>query len=323
MKAPTIAITGAAGYIGSCIVKQIQRNHPSWNITAIDNFYLGDVRQIGDVNVLHVDIRDRERLYTALEGADVVMHLAAISGVEDCANNRDLAYEVNVLGTGNVAWFCRDSGINLIFPYSMGVIGDPQRFPITVDHPREPLNWYGRTKLLGEQVIETMAQNAYPAHLFMKSNLYGRHLIDGEYVSKGTVTNFFLERALNGETLTVYEPGTQARNYIHVKDVSNAYIRSAEQLLEQRRNGNVDVERYEIASDEDPSVMEVAEMVARVAKEERGIEVNIELIANPRAGETMVESFEVDTTKSFNDLNWSAEHTLEQTIRERLQTTQG
>ena len=315
---PTIAITGAGGYIGSCVIKRLREAHPDWELTALDNFYVGDLRAVEGVAIDHVDIRDRDRLEAALDGADIVLHLAAISGVDDCATNPDLAFEVNVQGTENVAWFCRKHEVGLVFPYSMGVIGDPEDFPITIDHPRHPLNWYGRTKLLSERTIETMAEGAFPAHLFMKSNLYGDHTVDGTRVSKGTVTNFFLDRALAGETLTVYEPGTQSRNYLHVKDVARAYVKSAERMVEGLAAGETGATKYELASDEDPSVHEVAELVARVAKEERGIEVDIELVENPRAGETMVESFAVDTTRAREELGWETEHSLEATVRERL-----
>ena len=315
---PTIAITGAGGYIGSCVIKRLREAHPDWELTALDNFYVGDLRAVEGVAIDHVDIRDRDRLEAALDGADIVLHLAAISGVDDCATNPDLAFEVNVQGTENVAWFCRKHEVGLVFPYSMGVIGDPEDFPITIDHPRHPLNWYGRTKLLSERTIETMAEGAFPAHLFMKSNLYGDHTVDGTRVSKGTVTNFFLDRALAGETLTVYEPGTQSRNYLHVKDVARAYVKSAERMVEGLAAGETGATKYELASDEDPSVHEVAELVARVAKEERGIEVDIELVENPRAGETMVDSFAVDTTRAREELGWETEHSLEATVRERL-----
>ncbi len=182
---PHIAVTGGAGYIGSRVIYELQQAHPDWEITAIDNFYRGTVRSVGDVDIEHVDIRNRDRLEAVLDGADVVMHLAAVSGVDDCEEKQDLAYEVNVQGTDNVAWFCRKTGAALIFPFSMAVIGDPQEFPITVDHPRDPLNWYGRTKLLNERDIETYADGTFPAHQFMISNLYGSHEIDGQTVSKG------------------------------------------------------------------------------------------------------------------------------------------
>ncbi|MFW5924485.1 MAG: NAD-dependent epimerase/dehydratase family protein [Halanaeroarchaeum sp.] len=318
-RSPTVAITGAAGYIGSRVVGLLQEHDRDWEIRAIDNFYRGDVREVGDVTVDHVDVRDRRRLADALEGADVVMHLAAVSGVDDCAENSDLAYEVNVTGTSNVAWVCRQSGAGLIFPFSMGVLGDPTEFPITIDQPRTPMHWYGRTKVLGEHLIEDFADDAFPAHLYMKSNLYGDHEVGGRTITKGTVINFFVSRVFAGEPLTVYEPGTQARNYIHVKDVARAYVRSAERLLEALDEGRTGAEKFEIASDEDPSVMAVAELVQRIAREEIDRDPDVELVENPRAGEeTLVDSFAVDTSAVREELGWEPSHTVEASIRELL-----
>ncbi|ELZ51160.1 NAD-dependent epimerase/dehydratase [Halorubrum distributum JCM 9100] len=315
IETPTIAVTGAAGYIGSRVVVEFQEAYPDWELIAIDNQYRGQVDSIGDVDIKHVDIRNRTRLEDALEGADVVCHLAAISGVDDCGENPDLAYEVNVTGTNNVAWFCRKTGAALGFPFSMAVLGDPEEFPITADQPRDPLNWYGRTKLLGERAIETFADGAFPAHLFLKSNLYGEHVVDGTEVGKPTVINFFVNRALAGETLTVYEPGTQARNFIHVEDVARAYVRSAERLMEQVSNGETGTETYEIASDDDMSVMEVAEIVQRTAREKGESEVDIELVANPRAGETMVKEFGVDISEANDQLEWSPRERVTESVR--------
>jgi UDP-glucose 4-epimerase len=321
--APTVAVTGAAGYIGSRVVVELEAAHPDWDVTGLDNYYLGDVRSVGDVDVDHVDVRDRDRLEDHLAGADVVLHLAAISGVDDCEENRDLAYEVNVQGTENVAWFCRKTGAALAFPFSMAVLGDPAEFPITVDLPRDPMNWYGRTKLLSERAIEAMAGDAFPAHLFLKSNLYGEHEVGGRRVSKNTVTNFFVDRALSGETLTVYEPGSQARNYVHVVDVARAYVRSTERLLDQLAAGETGVEKYEIASDEDPSVRSIAETVQRIAREETDRDPAVELTENPRDAETLVEEFAVDTTKAREKLGWEPEYTVEESVRELIRRRSG
>ncbi|MXR19095.1 NAD-dependent epimerase/dehydratase family protein [Halobacterium bonnevillei] len=313
---PQIAITGAAGYIGSRVVKLLTDKHPDWEYVALDNFYLGDVREINDIHVQHVDVRNRSALEDALAGSDVVLHLAAVSGVDDCQQNQDLAYDVNVTGTNNVAWFCRKTGAGLVFPFSMAVLGDPQDFPITVDDPRDPFNWYGRAKLLGERAIESFAEDAFPAHLFLKSNLYGEHELNGRRVSKGTVINFFVSRAISGEPLTVYEPGSQSRNYVHVDDVARAYVHSTERLLDQVADGQTGVEKYEIASGEDPSVQAVAETVQRLAAEERDQDVEVKLVENPRGDdETLVQDFAVDTSKAQSVLGWEPRHTVEASIR--------
>jgi UDP-glucose 4-epimerase len=315
-----VAITGAAGYIGSRVVRLLQEAHPEWTLTAIDNFYLGDVREVGETDVVHVDIRNRSALEDALTGSDIVLHLAAVSGVDDCETNADLAYEVNVTGTTNVAWFCRKTGAALAFPFSMAVLGDPESFPISVDDGRDPMNWYGRTKLIGERLVEEFAADTFPAHLFLKSNLYGEHTIDGQRVSKGTVINFFVNRVFDEKPLTVYEPGTQSRNYIHVDDVARAYVRSAERLQEQLNRDETGIEKYEIASKEDPGIMTVAETVRQSAQEEIDTDVDVTLVENPRSGETLVDRFEVDISKAREQLNWEPQHTVESSIRRLLQT---
>lgn len=315
---PTIAITGAAGYIGSRVIVELQEAHPDWELTAIDNQYRGQVDAVGDVKIDHVDVRNRDRLEEALSGADIVFHLAAVSGVDDCDENADLAYEVNVQGTNNVAWFCRKTGAALAFPFSMAVLGDPQSFPITADQPRDPLNWYGRTKAISEQSIKGFADGAFPAHMFLKSNLYGEHVVDGTVVQKPTVINFFVDCTLAGEPLTVYEPGTQARNFVHVIDVARTYVRSAERLLEQLDRGETGTETYEIASEEDMSVTAVAEIVRDAAEDELETTADVELVENPRSAETMVEQFSVDISAAYDQLGWEPTESVHESVRRLL-----
>lgn len=314
----TIAVTGGAGFIGSRVLERLQSTHPEWELVAIDNQYLGQVSAVGDVEIEHVDVRNRRRLETALEGADVVVHLAALSGVDDCEENPELGYEVNVVGTNNVAWFCRKTGAALVFPFSMTVLGDPASFPVTADLPRQPVNWYGRTKLLGERAIETYSDGAFPAHLFLKSNLYGEHVVGDTVVSKQTVLNFFADRAKSGDPLTVYEPGTQTRNFIHVKDVAEAYVDSIEQLLEARDRGESGTTTYEIASDEYYSVMDLARRLQSIAESEFGMDVEVTLVENPRRAETFVDEFEVDISRARDELGWEPTHSIEESMRDLL-----
>lgn len=315
---PRIAVTGAAGYIGSRVLVEMRNAHPEWEIIAIDNQYRGQVESVGDVEIQDVDIRNRDDLEEALTGADVVCHLAGVSGVDDCEKNADLAYDINITGTNNVSWFCRKAGAALIFPFSMAVLGDPGSFPITADLTRDPLNWYGRTKAIGEQTIRAFADGEFPAHLYLKSNLYGEHKIEDSAVGKPTVINFFVNRVVSGETLTVYKPGTQARNFVHVKDVARVYVRSTERLIKQIANDVTGVETYEIAGREDMSVMSVAEIVQEISESKYGMEADIELVPNPRPGETMVKEFGVDISTAETMLGWHPEESIRDSVDELL-----
>jgi UDP-glucose 4-epimerase len=196
----------------------------------------------------------------------------------------------------------------------MAVLGDPQSFPITADQPRDLLSWYGRTKTIGEESIKTFADGALPAHLLLKSNLYGEHVVDDTIISKPTVINFFIDRALSGEILTVYEPGTQARNFVHVKDVAKAYVRSVEQLLKQVSREEPGVVTYGIAGKEDMSVIEVAQIVQETAQTQ-GLDVEIEYTNNPRSDETLVEQFPVDTSRAKNQLSWERSQIVSGSVR--------
>jgi UDP-glucose 4-epimerase len=81
------------------------------------------------------DVRNEHVLEEHFEDVDVLLHLAAPSGVHDYNENADTAFDVNVGGTENVSWFCRKREIPLVFPCSMAIIGEPVELPITADHP--------------------------------------------------------------------------------------------------------------------------------------------------------------------------------------------
>jgi UDP-glucose 4-epimerase len=182
------------------------------------------------------------------------------------------------------------------------------------------MNWYGRSKLLGERAVESLAEGAFPAHTLMISNLYGEHHTGGHRVRKNTVINFFVQRALDGEPITVYEPGSQSRNFVHVDDVARAYLRCGERLRDQLAAGETGAETYEIASDEDPSVERIARIVREAAAEATGEEPTVELVENPRAGEeTLVSEFTVDTTAARERLGWEPRRNVRETVTALLE----
>ncbi len=308
-----VGITGAGGYIGSRVgCNLLDDDH---DITAIDNNYSSQVKEISGVDIIGVDIRNRDELRDIFSDVDIVMHLAAMSGVEDCDENPEMSFDVNVGGTQNVAWICKEKEIPLVFPCSMAVIGDPVEFPITSGHPRNPLNMYGLTKAMSEEDIEWMSRDTYPAHIYLKSNLYGNHILDGNKISKSTVINIFVDLALNKEPITVHKPGTQARDFIHVKDVARAYVKSLDILMDQEDNST---NTFTLASGECESILGIANIVKDIVQEELGYSPEIEMIDNPRVGEAEMDDFRVDTSRARELIDFEVEHCIESTVREMV-----
>lgn len=309
----TIGLTGAAGYIGSRVMYNLlDTGH---NVVTIDDFSAAQVESVDGQNIVEADIRDEELLESQFADVDILLHLAAESGVQACDENPDRAFDVNVRGTETVAWFCRQNDVPLVFPCSMAIIGEPVELPISADHPRDPVNMYGLSKKLSEDDVHDLARGEFPAHVYMKSNLYGHHEAGGERVGKRTVINVFAERALEDKTLSVHEPGTQARDFIHVKDVARAYERSIETMLDGAEPGATTIP---IASGEDMSVLDLANLVQRVCSEERGYEPEVELVENPRGEEAAGSDFSVDTSRAAETIGFEAEHTVEATVRAML-----
>ena len=307
-----VLVTGALGYIGSRVcVELLAAGH---EVVPLDSGYDPKVDAIPGLETVAADVRDREAVREAARGVDAVFHLAAVTGVPECDDDPEAAFDANVGGTANVAWTCRERGLPMVFPASMAVIGDPVSFPITADHPRDPLNAYGLTKAMSETDVHQLAAGSFPAHVLMKSNLYGTHEVDGTPVGKRTVINVFVEKALAGEPLTVHEPGTQARDFVHVKDVARAYLRSLHVLLD----ADPGAVTFPVAGGECRSVLEIAETVARIVEDERGRRPEIELVENPRGAETVAEDFTVDTAAAAEAIGFEPEYTVERAVGEMV-----
>lgn len=304
-----VGVTGAAGYIGSRICHELRGSH---TIVPIDNFHKGTIRTIGDVEVINADIRDKKAM-EIFQDTDCIIHLAAVSGVEACNTDRDFSYDVNVNGTRIIAEICRDNSIPLIFASSFGVMGDPVYFPIDENHPRNPLHDYGKTKYEGEKILTEAALDHFPCYLFIKSNVYGVHIVDGTPVFKSSVINKYVNAAKTNNPLTVYNPGTQARNFLHVKDAARAYILAVPKIIKAK----LCAEPFCIASSEALSIRNLAEKVRMIA-EEYNYDPPIHTAENPRT-ETLVEDFSVNTAKAQTILGFTPHYTVEKAVREMLE----
>lgn len=304
-----MGVTGAAGYIGSLVCYELK---DAFCVIAMDNFYKGTVHKIGDIDVVHADIRDKNVMEKLLD-VDCIVHLAAIPGVEPCNKVKELSYDVNVNGTRVLTDICKERRIPLLFATSFGTMGDPQYFPIDENHPKNPMHWYGQTKYHGEKIVTEAARHTFPCYLLIKSNIYGVHHINNTPVFKPTVINRFVDAVKAKKTLKIYQPGTQARNFLHVKDAAYAYYQAVKRIFTAKPGA----ESFCIATSEAVSIKEVAEKIVSIA-EEFNFFPSIQLVKNPRT-ETLVKDFSVDTTKAKKELGFSPQYTIEKAVREMLE----
>lgn len=135
-----VFITGADGALGTAMQKVLQRE----NIT----FRATDIKQL--------DVADYSAAYEALSNyrPDIILHCAAISNVDACEENKELALRVNALGTLGLATIARKINVKMFYISTNFVFDGADETPYTEHSTPNPINEYGRTKLLGEQYVK-------------------------------------------------------------------------------------------------------------------------------------------------------------------------
>jgi len=251
-----IFITGGAGYIGShTCVELLNAGH---EVTVFDNFSnsqpesLARVARITGKNVTLIegDIRDKASLQAALKnsGADAVIHFAGLKAVGESVAQPLRYYDNNVLGTVKLLEAMQACEVKkLVFSSSATVYGDPQRLPLTEDHPLSATNPYGQTKLVIENMLREVAQSdaSWQFGILRYFNPVGAHA-SGQIGEdpQGIPNNLmpFVAQVAIGKRpfLNVWgndyatPDGTGVRDYIHVVDLALGHLAALQKL--QRDN---------------------------------------------------------------------------------------
>jgi UDP-glucose 4-epimerase len=247
-----ILVTGGAGYIGShTCVELLQAGH---DITVFDNFCnshpesLARVQRITgkQLRFIRGDIRDRTSLVTALResGAQSVIHFAGLKAVGESVQQPLSYYDNNVVGSLRLLEAMGTCGVKtLVFSSSATVYGDPQRLPLTEDHPLSATNPYGQTKLTVEHMLRDLQRSdiSWRIGILRYFNPVGAHAsgLIGED-PQGTPNNLMpfvaqvavgLRPHLNvfGDDYTTSD-GTGLRDYIHVVDLANGHLKALDAL---------------------------------------------------------------------------------------------
>ncbi len=153
MSSARVFITGGAGYVGSHTCKRLAR--AGHKVAVYDDLSRGHRAFVKWGQLFEGSLQERETLRNALRefAPDAVMHFAACAYVGESVKDPHLYYDNNVGGTLSLLWAMREVGIpRLVFSSSCATYGQPDQMPITEDTPQRPINPYGASKVMAEQI---------------------------------------------------------------------------------------------------------------------------------------------------------------------------
>jgi UDP-glucose 4-epimerase len=247
-----ILVTGGAGYIGSHTCVELL--NAGSDVTVFDNFSnshpesLARVQRITGkpVRLIRGDCRDRDALVSALResGATAVIHFAGLKAVGESVQQPLAYYDNNVVGSLRLLEAMGECQVKrLVFSSSATVYGEPQKLPLTEDHPLSATNPYGQTKLMVEEILRDLRRSdaTWRIGILRYFNPVGAHAsgLIGED-PRGVPNNLvpFVAQVAVGrrEYLNVWgqdyptPDGTGVRDYIHVVDLALGHLRALEAL---------------------------------------------------------------------------------------------
>src|SRR5579859_820969 len=219
-----ILITGGAGFIGTHLAERLCDEN---EVVLLDNFRRDSLQAIPSlrerVKVVTADVLDPSSLNAAVEGAHIVLHLAAIAGVSSYYSESLKTLQVNVLGTVNLLEAAARNQVQQFVHFSTSEVFGPDAMFVDEDSgfrigPVSDRRWvYATSKLAGEQfALRSGEQHGFAATCVRPFNIYGPR-----QTGEGAISNF-CRAALDGKPLTVYGDGSPIRAWCYVSDMVDA-----------------------------------------------------------------------------------------------------
>lgn len=304
----TVAVTGAAGFIGRWVVKELlDRGH---RVRGMDNLSNGSRRNIEA-------FREHERFEffkgDVCEEADVAklfesrpetcLHLAAEIDVQESLDNPDANFETNVVGTQHVLEACRrtDTRLGLVGTCMVYDVADTED-GIDETHPVKPASPYAGSKLASEHLAESYYHGYdLPVVTLRPFNTYGPYQRTG---MAGGVVSIFTDRDIRDKPLKIFGDGTQSRDLMYATDCARFIIEGAfcDEAVGEVLNAG---------TGSDISINNLAELTAS-----EGTEITHVKHHHPQSE---VQTLRCDPTKAEELLGWESDVSLEEGI-DRLRT---
>ena len=241
---PDILVVGGAGYIGSHVVKALR--DAGRQPVVFDNLSTGLRGNLfPEIPFIHGDLLIPEQVRAAMRGIRSVIHLAALKAAGGSMLEPERYALHNLNGTVNLLHAAGTAGVrHFVFSSSAAVYGEPQYLPLDENHPTEPANFYGQTKLQIEVLLSWFSRlrNMRYAGLryFNAAGYDPAGEVRGLEKEPNNLLPLVLETLLGWrENLEVYgtdydtEDGSCIRDYIHVSDLADAHLRALNFLEEQ------------------------------------------------------------------------------------------
>ena len=265
-----ILVTGAAGYIGSvCAETLLDRGH---SVIALDDLSEGHQEAVDPrARFCRVDLHDGDSLSAVFQThkIDAVMHFAALCLVEESVREPGKYYRANVAAGINLLDAMLQHNVRrMIFSSTAATYGEPKTSPISEEHPTNPVNPYGASKLLFERVLAEMRTSAGLEYITLRYfNAAGASPRFGEDHSPETHIIPILLQVADGERecFHVYgsdyptPDGTCVRDYVHIMDIAQAHALALERISDFA--GRI----YNIGNSQGCSVKQVVLTASRIA----------------------------------------------------------
>lgn len=269
-----ILVTGGAGYIGSHTVRALEA--AGYEPVIFDDFSTGHREFVGKVPLVEGDLRDRESIAGAFRSFQVegVIHFASKALVAESCENPALYYENNVVGGLNLLNAMVDGGVSrLIFSSTCATYGVPQTDVLREDHPQQPINPYGETKLALERAIRWFGEahgiRWLALRYFNAAGADAEGLSGEDHDPESHLIPLVLEAAAGlrpeARILGTDYPtpdGTCIRDYIHVVDLAEAHVEGLHRLIQ----GSVESQPLNLGTGQGASVREVIDVCRKVSQ---------------------------------------------------------
>ncbi len=314
MNSSVVLVVGGAGYIGSHMVKMLRTS--GYVPVVLDDLSNGHREAVQGAELIVGDIGDTvlvDRVISSYKPF-AVMHFAGFIEVGESVRDPGKYYRNNVMGTQLLLERMRAHGVNkFVFSSTAAIYGNPEYVPIDEAHPKQPINPYGRSKLMVEQILMDYdraydlksfcfryfnAAGADPSGELGESHNPETHLIPIILqVASGRRKNF----TIFGDDYPTAD-GTCIRDYVHVDDLCSAHLAALRRLQAGAASAS-----YNLGNGNGFSILQVIESVKRVTGRVITSEIGPRRLGDP-------PSLVADSRKAKNELGWSPQYQSLDTI---------